>query len=548
MAYGDSGDALDLTSRVRADGFLDWTAPAGRWTLYALFAGWHGKLVERAAPGGEGNVIDHFSRAAIRGYLAPFDRAFAGHHLPGLRAFFNDSYEVDDATGQADWTPSLFEEFQRRRGYDLRRHLPALVGPSDTRQGRPQRPRSCRLSRDHLGSAARHVHGRVAQVGGEPEAAGAQPGARRTGQPPRSLRGERHSGDRGRRNPTLQVGDLGGARGRSAARLGGSGNVARRTFPIDARGCPRRRRSILRRRRQSHLLPRHGLLAGGESHGRAGSSTLPSSSIPRTRGGTTSVRSTATSRGCSRSCRPARPITMSCSTTRSTNRWLRAATRCLTHFGGANPPAQGTAFEEAAARLQRDGFTYDFISDRQILASPRRRRPAPHERRRALSRHSCSRRRATSHFETFEHVLDPRAERRDGRVVRGLAVRHRRAAGPRAEARAVQERDRRCRSSVRPAPTASARPRSARTHSPRRRPGAPADTRRRSARAHGQPGAAVRAACRRAGAVLLRQQSQRTGNRRLGAAREHGAPSMQIFDPMTGRQRKRARPQRGGWT
>ena len=27
MAYGDSGDALDLTARVGADGILDWTAP-----------------------------------------------------------------------------------------------------------------------------------------------------------------------------------------------------------------------------------------------------------------------------------------------------------------------------------------------------------------------------------------------------------------------------------------------------------------------------------------------------------------------------------------
>ncbi len=128
MAYSDSGETLDLTPRVGADGMLDWTAPAGRWTLYALFPGWHGKLVERAAPGGEGNVIDHFSRDAIRRYLAPFDRAFAGHRLIGLRAFFNDSYEVDDATGQADWTPLLFEAFQSRRGYDLRRHLPALFG------------------------------------------------------------------------------------------------------------------------------------------------------------------------------------------------------------------------------------------------------------------------------------------------------------------------------------------------------------------------------------------------------------------------------------
>jgi hypothetical protein len=72
--------------------------------------------VERAAPGGEGNVIDHFSRDAIRRYLARFDRAFGGRRPDGLRAFFNDSYEVDDASGQSDATPTLFEEFRRHRG------------------------------------------------------------------------------------------------------------------------------------------------------------------------------------------------------------------------------------------------------------------------------------------------------------------------------------------------------------------------------------------------------------------------------------------------
>ncbi|HSD65067.1 MAG TPA: glycosyl hydrolase, partial [Vicinamibacteria bacterium] len=126
MAYSDRGDALDLTARVGGDGRLDWTAPAGAWTLHALFLGDHGKLVERAAPGGEGNVIDHFAAGPIRTYLRRFDQALAGRPLDGLRAFFNDSYEVDDAAGQSDWTPSLFEEFRRRRGYDLRRELPAL--------------------------------------------------------------------------------------------------------------------------------------------------------------------------------------------------------------------------------------------------------------------------------------------------------------------------------------------------------------------------------------------------------------------------------------
>jgi hypothetical protein len=134
VAYSKTGAPLDLTARVRPDGTLDWIAPEGTWTLYGVFLGWHGKLVERAAPGGEGHVIDHFSRDTIRRYLNHFDEAFAGHRVGGLRALFNDSYEVDDASGQADGTPLLFEEFTRRRGYDLRHHLPALFGvrPDDT--------------------------------------------------------------------------------------------------------------------------------------------------------------------------------------------------------------------------------------------------------------------------------------------------------------------------------------------------------------------------------------------------------------------------------
>ena len=48
--------------------------------------------------------------------------------MKSLRAFFNDSYEVDDARGVADFTPALFEEFKKRRGYDLKENLPALFG------------------------------------------------------------------------------------------------------------------------------------------------------------------------------------------------------------------------------------------------------------------------------------------------------------------------------------------------------------------------------------------------------------------------------------
>ncbi len=127
MAYSDAGEAVNLTDRVDEEGNLEWSAPEGSWTLYALFHGWHGKIVERAAPGGEGLAIDHFSEEALDNYLQPFDEAFEGHDISGLRSFFNDSYEVDDAQGEANWTDQFFAEFEQRRGYDLRDHLPALL-------------------------------------------------------------------------------------------------------------------------------------------------------------------------------------------------------------------------------------------------------------------------------------------------------------------------------------------------------------------------------------------------------------------------------------
>ena len=132
MAYSDEGDTIDITSKVNTDGILNWIAPKGNWKLFALFMGWHGKQVERAAPGGEGNVIDHFSSTALDHYLHRFDKAFQGHDLSGLRGFFNDSYEVDDAVGQSNYTPLLFEEFKKRRGYDLKNYLPELFTKTPT--------------------------------------------------------------------------------------------------------------------------------------------------------------------------------------------------------------------------------------------------------------------------------------------------------------------------------------------------------------------------------------------------------------------------------
>ena len=126
MAYSDSGQVRDLTPLVTPEKTLEWKAPPGNWTLYALFQGWHGKMAERAGPGGEGDVIDHFSGQAIKNFLAHFDTIFKDYDLKSLRGYFNDSYEVDDASGQSNWTSDMLYEFYIRRGYDLAEYLPAL--------------------------------------------------------------------------------------------------------------------------------------------------------------------------------------------------------------------------------------------------------------------------------------------------------------------------------------------------------------------------------------------------------------------------------------
>ncbi len=83
-----------------------------------LIVGKTKQKVKRAAPGGEGFVIDHFSKPAVEHYLDRFTKAFAESGARYPHNFFNDSYEVYGAS----WTPTLFDEFKKRRGYDLAKY------------------------------------------------------------------------------------------------------------------------------------------------------------------------------------------------------------------------------------------------------------------------------------------------------------------------------------------------------------------------------------------------------------------------------------------
>jgi hypothetical protein len=129
MAYSDNNEQLNLTDRV-SNHHLEWTAPSRKWRLYAVLQNGPAQKVKRAAPGGEGNVLDPYSVKALDQYLARFDKALADYQGEKPRSWFHDSFEYYGA----QWTPDFFREFESRRGYDLRAQLPALFGegPEDT--------------------------------------------------------------------------------------------------------------------------------------------------------------------------------------------------------------------------------------------------------------------------------------------------------------------------------------------------------------------------------------------------------------------------------
>jgi hypothetical protein len=86
-------------------------------------------MVKRAAPGGEGLVVDPFSTEALARYLEPFERAFAGFPRDLVRGQFHDSFEYFNAS----WTTRLPEAFRTMHGYDLQRFAAELAArhPAD---------------------------------------------------------------------------------------------------------------------------------------------------------------------------------------------------------------------------------------------------------------------------------------------------------------------------------------------------------------------------------------------------------------------------------
>ncbi|HEX4321307.1 MAG TPA: glycosyl hydrolase [Acidobacteriaceae bacterium] len=93
-------------------------------TVLCFLSSRTGMVVKRPSVGAGGFVLDHYDKAATEAHLhAVGDKLLSafGDHPP--YAVFSDSLEDYGS----DWSPALLSEFERRRGYDLKPHLMALV-------------------------------------------------------------------------------------------------------------------------------------------------------------------------------------------------------------------------------------------------------------------------------------------------------------------------------------------------------------------------------------------------------------------------------------
>ena len=122
-------DVVILTGRMSPEGRLTCRLPEGKWRIYRFGASLTGKMNHPASPNATGLEVDKLNKEAwsryFHTYLDMYKEAAGGMLGPkGVTHILVDSFEAKSET----WTPSLPEEFLRRRGYDLIPWMPVLAG------------------------------------------------------------------------------------------------------------------------------------------------------------------------------------------------------------------------------------------------------------------------------------------------------------------------------------------------------------------------------------------------------------------------------------
>ena len=170
---GDS--VVDLSGKMRADGSIEWNAPAGRWAILRLGYSLTGQTNDPATQDGVGLEVDKLDAAHVTSYFAnlldPLQKnlgALMGGK--GLSHLLLDSWEAN----QQNWSAGMLAEFRKRRGYDALPWLPVLGGrvvdsaaASDKFLWDFRRTIADLLADNHYGVAADIAHQRGMKVYGE---------------------------------------------------------------------------------------------------------------------------------------------------------------------------------------------------------------------------------------------------------------------------------------------------------------------------------------------------------------------------------------------
>jgi hypothetical protein len=118
----DGKERIDLTPQSGKE-MINQKVTLSDWMVTVFGFTLTEQLVKRAAPGGEGLVMDYFDDQSVMYYLNYFDSIFSHTEYPiNPRALYHDSYEVY----RANWTGRFLDTFKELQEYDLFDYLYVL--------------------------------------------------------------------------------------------------------------------------------------------------------------------------------------------------------------------------------------------------------------------------------------------------------------------------------------------------------------------------------------------------------------------------------------
>jgi len=124
-----AADVVDLTDRLDSDGVLRWEVPDGSWQVLRLgYTISNRAHVSTSSEGWTGYSLDVLDAGAFRRYWGAVVEPLVADAGPlagtALKYLHTDSWEIEPL----NWTPTIREEFRKRRGYDPLPWLPVLTG------------------------------------------------------------------------------------------------------------------------------------------------------------------------------------------------------------------------------------------------------------------------------------------------------------------------------------------------------------------------------------------------------------------------------------